>query len=411
MEKPVANRTELGLSSNVPNRTSKGLVTDRDGFLFVHPAKPLNIYDEFLTYSRKSVLQDDFTYGINTDVLNLQENNSATAVWNMDGAVLLNSNTDPAGAAVITTKDFIKSQSDEGIDVYITAAFGTPTTNNIQEIGLGSQTDGVFFCQDENGLYVFTRNNSVDTVITRANWNVDRLDGTGPSAMLLDPTKLNVYRIEFVNNCCFAFYVKNDRTPEWNLVHKIQVGNKLADLPLRISNNFICIVSRNVGASLGQTLKVTNFSVYNSGDFKIRGPLRSYFTTLTLSTRVPVLSYQNKTTFNGIPNKITAFMQLLSAATDGTKNVILELCINPVLTGPSWVDFDTPNSPIQYDETATALTGGRTILSLVIGKVDSKTVNLDDFNVKISPGDIITIACQSSNSSDVSTSMVFKSNV
>lgn len=410
-KKIIDNEGILTTSSNVFGRPSPGLTTDRDGFLMSHIVKPLSIYDEILTYSRKSVIQYDFTYGIIEDLINIEENNSATIVWNMDGMINLNSNTDPAGASVITTTDFIKSQADEGIDVYITASFDTPTVNNIQEIGLGSATDGVFFCQDENGLYVFTRNNSVDTIYRRADWNVDKLDGLGKSGMILNPTNLNVYRIEFVNNCCFTFYVKNDKTPEWNPVHTIQVANEMNTLPLRLSNNFICVVSRNTGATTGARLKVSNFSVYNSGEFKVRGPLRSTVFTKTISAPVPVLSIKNIVTFKGIPNKITCFLQNLSVASDGTKNVIISLYKNATLTTPTWVDFDVNNSPIQYDTTSASFSSGRLISTQVLGKEDSAIVKLSDYSIKVSPNETITIVAESVSNSDVSASFLFRCNL
>lgn len=61
--------------------------------------------------------------------------------------------------------------------------------------------------RDVNGFHVFYRNNSfentgtIDTVISRANWNTDKLDGTGPSKLNLTDTQLsyvNVWMIEFV---------------------------------------------------------------------------------------------------------------------------------------------------------------------------------------------------------------------
>jgi len=39
--------------------------------------------------------------------------------------------------------------------------------------------------------------NPTDTWIPQSNWNVDRLDGTGPSGMTLNPAKLNVFQIDF----------------------------------------------------------------------------------------------------------------------------------------------------------------------------------------------------------------------
>ena len=56
-----------------------------------------------------------------------------------------------------------------------------------------------FFEQNGTDLRVVIRDDGsgsvVDSVVSQANWNVDKLDGTGASGITIDTTKDNIYFI------------------------------------------------------------------------------------------------------------------------------------------------------------------------------------------------------------------------
>jgi hypothetical protein len=401
---------ELDAISNITGEAIP-LKSDRDGFQLMHLAKPLNIYDEILSYSRHSEIQNDFVYGINTERVTVTTASGGTVTGPGDATATFQTDTTATSKAVITTKEFLKIQSGEVLDVYISAAFGIAGTNNIQEIGLGSATDGVFFAQDDNGLYLFTRNNSVDTAVRQADWNTDIMDGTGISGMTLDPLKLNTYRIEYEPNSAYEFYIKNQTNPEWNLVHRINVGNVYSIPLLRLPMNFICIANRNTAiSSAGSTLKCSAISVFNSGPEIFRGLLESKAHTKTLSTQEPIISFKNKSTFAGLSNKITEKVISSSIASDGTKTVIIEIILNTTLNTPSWVDLDVTNSPLQYDISSTTVSGGTVLTTFILSKVDSLVDNIDKLNIRLSKDDTISVVGTSASNSDVTASLTFVDN-
>jgi len=67
--------------------------------------------------------------------------------------------------------------------------------------GAGDDVDGLFFGFNGTSFGIMTRNDSVDTWVAQADWNGDKMDGTGgasnPTGQNLDPTKGNVYHINF----------------------------------------------------------------------------------------------------------------------------------------------------------------------------------------------------------------------
>lgn len=94
-----------------------------------------------------------------------------------------------------------------GREIYamFTAMFTTPTNaNSDQRGGLFDATNGFFVGYHGTGFGITSRNNTADTFVAQASFNVDTLTGAQGSQfqsagvpVSLDPTKYNVYRIRF----------------------------------------------------------------------------------------------------------------------------------------------------------------------------------------------------------------------
>jgi hypothetical protein len=57
--------------------------------------------------------------------------------------------------------------------------------------------NGIYFYTDDEVLGVCITKNGVDAKVTQANWNIDKLDGTGISGITIDPNKGNIYVIDY----------------------------------------------------------------------------------------------------------------------------------------------------------------------------------------------------------------------
>ena len=83
-------------------------------------------------------------------------------------------------------------------------------------------------------------------------------------------------------------------------------------------------------------------------------------TAVTASTTiVPILSIRPKTTFQSLENLVLTVPTSWQIQTDQPIRVVL--LHNNTLTGASWADVDAVNSSIEYDVSATALTGGQKV--------------------------------------------------
>ncbi len=74
------------------------------------------------------------------------------------------------------------------------------------------------------------------------------------------------------------------------------------------------------------------------------------------NTNIPLLSIRPRSTFNSVPNMGIFIPTIYNISTDN--DIYLTLVHNATLTSPSWTNVDTDNSAMEYDVSASALSGG-----------------------------------------------------
>lgn len=72
-----------------------------------------------------------------------------------------------------------------------------PTGNQIARWGLFDSQNGAFFGATSTNIFVAIRRGGVDTVFNQSSWNVDKLDGSGPSGATLNLSKGNIFQTVF----------------------------------------------------------------------------------------------------------------------------------------------------------------------------------------------------------------------
>lgn len=81
--------------------------------------------------------------------------------------------------------------------IMLTGILGGDVTNLIRRIGLYDANDGLFFERNGATVNVVIRKATADTPVAQNTWNIDKLDGTGGSGITLDPTKTQIFLIDF----------------------------------------------------------------------------------------------------------------------------------------------------------------------------------------------------------------------
>lgn len=112
------------------------------------------------------------------------------------------------------------------------------------------------------------------TFITASSFNIDRLDGKGPSGMTLDLTKGNVYEIQYqylgFGNASFS--VEDSETGVLAPFHMIKNANVRTTPVLKNPNTSVLATSANIGGTTSKTLKTVSMAGFVEGQVQNLDP-------------------------------------------------------------------------------------------------------------------------------------------
>jgi hypothetical protein len=231
----------------------------------------------------------------------------------------------------------------------------------------------------ENGLYVQLNNSTLsfverslvtgvvtESVVNQSSWNVDTMDGSGPSGIVLDITKAQILFMDIewlgVGTVRLGFVIDGN----FYVCHKFNHANLItstyittASLPLRYEIT-------NTGATSGtSTLKQICSSVISEGGYELRGlqqavgtPITAARTLTTAGTYYPIVSLRLKST--RLDAVVIATALSLVGSSTGTYN--WRLVSSGTTSGGSWVSAGVDSS-VEYNLTATSYSGGRILAS------------------------------------------------
>ena len=234
-----------------------------------------------------------------------------------------------------------------------------PTGEQDGRWGAYDADEGFGFGVDATGPYVFSKTGGTVTKVYQANWNVDKLDGSGASSLTLDLTKGYLFQIQYTWFAGTEFSVV---IPDATGQEKVIVAHRLSGqqpivlapyLPVRTevlngatTSNFAVAVSLRAASHVGSCCPSTR---------SVSHLWRSV--GLTAGTPKTVFSIRRKTT--GVFPKVPVILKHLSVLS----NLNLEVAIiaGATLDTASW---GAPNgkeageSALEVDTTDNSATGG-----------------------------------------------------
>jgi hypothetical protein len=268
------------------------------------------------------------------------------------------------GSVVKQTYRVFPYQPGKGLLVLATFVMDSSLNAGLtQRVGYYNTENGVFF-QKVDGVYSFVlRSNSIPTpgtpsdirTVNQADWNGDKLDGTGDSGYTLNPATAQILWMDFewlgVGSVRCGFIIDG----QYIVCHTFNNANDVtavymstATLPVRYE-----IVS---SVAVAGTLKQICSSVVSEGGYEQYSfgnvARRTAILGTIGSTFLPLVSIRLKSTRLGaviLPQRV----QVLPTT---SQNYEVALVKNPTLTGASWAA--TTSNNVEMDVTATAVTGG-----------------------------------------------------
>jgi hypothetical protein len=100
------------------------------------------------------------------------------------------------GIAYRQSKRRMSYQPGKSFLVLNTFVMDTPQSGLTQVVGLWDTSNGITFSSEDEDLVMSIRNEGVVNKVMQSDWNVDKLDGTGPSGLILDVTKSQILFID-----------------------------------------------------------------------------------------------------------------------------------------------------------------------------------------------------------------------
>jgi len=254
-----------------------------------------------------------------------------------------------------------------------------------QRVGYYGASNGMYLELANNDLNFVERSSStgslVETRVPKANWNIDPLDGTGPSNLTLDITKsqilwmdiewlgLGTVRLGFVINGkfihCHSFHHANIITGTYITT---------ASLPLRYE------ITNTAATASTSTLKQVCSTVLSEGGYELRGLQQSIGTAITspaaltlAGTYYPIISLRLKSARLDAIVILTAISIMAASA---NVNYTWRVVASAATTGGTWTSAGT-NSSVEYNLTGTATTGGRVLAEGYFSSTNQSTTSVD----------------------------------
>jgi hypothetical protein len=340
----------LGFSPSYPSYAQLG-GTQVDAFGRLRVSNPYTLFDSQNRYSADGQFSSSTATG-------------GTATHNANKACVEMAVTTSSGSEVIRqSKRVFAYQPGKSLLVLATFVMNAAKTNLRQRVGYFNANNGIFFQVNDTTksfiIRTYTGGSASDArKIDQADWNGDKLDGTGPSGITLDITKTQIFFTDMewlgVGTVRVGFIINGN----YIVCHTFQNANVGTTVYMQTALLPVRYEITNTGATASSsTMQQICCSVISEGGY---GELsRPYVARRAVKVNVgttiaPIISIRLNSSYLGaivIPQAIGFFPE-----DTGYYNVVL--IKNGTLTGATWgstlaggqVDVDTGATAISFAE-------------------------------------------------------------
>lgn len=328
-----------------------------DAFSRLRVSQPNTLFESMLTTDKHPLIWDEIVPGAST----------ADHLPNESAVQLVATN----GVEVIRQSfQYVNYNPGKSLLLQASLVFGTPVAGGVQNVGLFDDQNGVFLSQRDTPaklyftLRSFTSGAAVDVDIVQSLWNLDKLDGTGPSGFTLDPTNtlLLVIDLQWLGvgrvRCGFFLFGK--------IVWAHQFLNAGLDAVYMTRPSLPVRYSVTGGTTSSSSMKQICSSVQSEAGQNRAGTIRTF--TMPAAVAVPgaevvLISFRLTTAY--IRSTFLPLRVISAIVTSGNNDetFVIRLRYRTVATGTaSWVVV--PGTPaVEYNVDATGFTPGFEVMS------------------------------------------------
>ena len=292
-------------------------------------------------------------------------------------------------------------------------------SSNRLTLGAHSFTFALGTATNISGSFVETTSsiNITNDIIEQSSWNVDRLDGSGPSRIVLNPQKGNVFEISYqwLGYGAITLFVADSSSGLFTPCHIFQYANSNIVPSVSQPDMKLTFFTASETSTTPVSLKTASGGIFVQGMIKRFDPHFSSSNTHTYTTsavsNVILLKLKNPRTFREIYNQCEIILKSLTiASSKGSNNTKAITEFSLVLDGiPS---ADLPATFVSEDKSVAyvaspvegiILSGGTIIFTTAITAEGSTTIDLTSINLLFEPNrDLyITYSSTGTSTSDV----------
>lgn len=400
------------------------------------------LFNELRVAQRKPVQTTNFTYyiAVGGQLIGpdryFQQFNGGGATYvnspaNVVGNALTLSNiyAEAAGAYHFVRGTPVVIEAGNPVYINISCGFTTAGYTNGTTLGYDMMLSGMGYVDEANGQIVdgfyigypsapVPPNTIVDEIcfviyasgfeiaIPKSQWTFDRLDGRGPSAITLDPTKLSTWRIRvaITSNAYIEYHNPDDN--EWIPCHRV-VGENLFTTT-GVSNPSFAFNSYTRRTSTASGLAIVN----GCGPLTAQGvvgvevgesslpKLETYnivdVVTPVVGVETEIFSMRNGTIYNTKTNRSIIFANdMFASVTGGTAPVIIRVYKNATFGAVFWAPKDTVNEPTDTSSGSWTAGTGANVAGFLVSPGSTEKIDLNDVNANLGRLDTLTFTCQS----------------
>ena len=270
-----------------------------------------------------------------------------------------------------TTKVF-SYQPGKSLLVLNTFVMNAAKTGLRQRVGYYGAANG-YYLELNNSTVSFVERSSVsgslvNTPVAQASWNVDKMDGSGPSGITLDLTKAQILFMDLewlgVGTVRIGFVINGN----FYVCHKFHHANLItstyittASLPLRYE------ITNTAATASSSRLKQICSTVLSEGGYQLNGlqqaigiPVTTPINLPVAGTFYPIVSLRLKTS----PNRLDAIVicTAISVIATSSANYNWQVVASGTTSGGTWLPAPGGSS-VDYNITGTSFASGRILAS------------------------------------------------
>lgn len=365
---PDGQVLNVSIASGSPSTTPPSVSNDAFGRLRV--SEPFTLFDSSHRYGDNGLWSTSTASG-------------GTSAHNANQGLIDLSVTTTSGSSVIReTKRVFAYQPGKSLLVMNTFTFNAGKTGLRQRVGNFNTDNGIYVQLNGTQLSFVKRSivsgSVTETVVNQADWNVDKLNGSGPSGINISVGQVQIFWADFewlgAGNVRLGFVYNG----QFVHCHTFQHANVIATtyittatLPIRYE------ITNTATTASNSTLKQICSTVLSEGGYDLRGrggvantPITAPILMTTAGDFYPLMSIRLLST------RLDAVVVPTGISILGASNTInynWRLVLGGTSTGGTWTTV-AGGSPVEFNRTITSFTGGRVIATgFVSGSVQGNS--------------------------------------